>query len=109
MDFFLHIKLRKAKIKTLQDKVNFCNADADADINANSDAEMPIPRFPNGRSLPHIIFSKSLSSLNRKRLEKINPFQPRISIHTETSLCFDTYCRLNDWFLHGMHKWTKIG
>ena len=72
MDFFLHIKLRKVKIKTLQDKVNFCNADADADNansdadNANSDAEMPIPRFPNGRSLPHIIFSKSLSSLNRK-------------------------------------------
>ena len=45
---FLHIKLREEKIKTSQDKINFCNADADADVNADADAEMLMPIFPNG-------------------------------------------------------------
>ena len=43
-------KLRKAKIKTSQEKIVFCNADADAAVNADANAEMPMPRFPNGPS-----------------------------------------------------------
>ena len=46
---FLHKELWKAKIKTLQVKKFFCNADADTDVNADADAEMPMPRFPNGQ------------------------------------------------------------
>ena len=40
--------LRKTKIKSLQDKNFFCNADADANVDADADAMMQIPRFPNG-------------------------------------------------------------
>ena len=50
------MKLRKAKIKTLQDTIHFCHADAGGDVNANADAEMLMSRFPNG----HLNLRKSM-------------------------------------------------
>ena len=44
---FSSYKTSKGKNKDFVRKKNlFCNADANVD--ANADAEMPIPRFPNG-------------------------------------------------------------
>ena len=52
IDVLLHKKLRKAKIKAWKGKKNY-NADSDVYIKADADAEMPMPRFPNG--LIHLI------------------------------------------------------
>ena len=49
IDVLLHKELWKAKIKALKGKKNYnADPDAHADISANADAEMPMPRFPNG-------------------------------------------------------------
>ena len=45
---FLYKKFRKTKAKTYQTKKFFLNADADTDFNADTDAEIPMPKYPNG-------------------------------------------------------------
>ena len=46
-DNLLHKKLRKAKIKVSKGRKKY-NFDANGDVSADSDAEMLMPRFPNG-------------------------------------------------------------
>ena len=57
---FLHKKLRQAKIKTSQEKIFFSNADADV--------EMPMSRFPNGRSIIYCYLSLLIKPKNLKVL-----------------------------------------
>ena len=59
-------KFRKAKTK-------FCNAGADANANVIDNAEMPMPRFPNGRKTwkvlkLYIIFRSTRTFLFQKTL-----------------------------------------
>ena len=39
--------------------------------------------------------------------EVVNPFQPSLAFHTETSHLF--HCKTNDWFLYEVKHWAEMG